>query len=80
MKSRDFCYWLQGMFELSDIKSLDTFQTDKIKKHLGMVFKHEIDPEAGDSKLQEALNALHHTKPVETPAYSTANSDVLIRC
>lgn len=59
MKSRDFCYWLQGMFELTSTTSLDAIQTDKIKKHLAMVFKHDIDPSAGLSAHQQELNDLH---------------------
>jgi hypothetical protein len=43
MNSVDFCYWLQGLFELSDPKTLDAHQTDLIKRHLNMVFFHEID-------------------------------------
>lgn len=45
MRSRDFCYWLQGFFELVHTKSLDADQTQKIRAHLAMVFAHEIDPE-----------------------------------
>lgn len=59
MKSRDFCYWLQGLFELGNINSLDAIQTDKIKKHLAMVFKHEIDPSAGSTAHQQELSELH---------------------
>ena len=50
MTSRDFCYWLQGMFELSDPKSLTKEQTSLIKKHLHMVFEHEIDPSMPNPK------------------------------
>lgn len=52
MTSRDFCYWLQGLFELSDCDqnkartngSLSIEQTQCIKDHLASVFKHEIAP------------------------------------
>ncbi len=44
MKSRDFCYWLQGLLELQNPKALDEKQTDLIRAHLHMVFIHEIDP------------------------------------
>lgn len=47
MTSRDFCYWLQGFFEISDghekINELSEKQIDLIRKHLSLVFKHEID-------------------------------------
>lgn len=45
MKSRDFCYWLQGFFEIGGPGvTLDAEQITMIKKHLNMVFVHEIDP------------------------------------
>ena len=31
-----------------------------IKKHLALVFKHEIDPSMGDDKHQEELNSIHN--------------------
>lgn len=42
MNSRDFCFWLQGLFELSSPESLDRSQVDCIKQHLGLVFRHDI--------------------------------------
>lgn len=59
MMARDFCFWLQGLFELGDVTSLDERQTDLIKRHLAMVFRHEIDPGDGDGKMQEALDTIH---------------------
>ena len=65
MKSRDFCYWLQGFFEISPIsdkKDLNERQVDLIQKHLALVFKHEIDPAMGDTKHQEVLTNIHGDK------------------
>lgn len=59
MTSRDFAYWLQGFFEVSDAKSIDEKQTEAIKRHLALVFKHDIDPSAGPQKHQEELNDIH---------------------
>lgn len=59
MQSRDFVYWLQGFFEISDAKDLNEHQTELIKKHLNLVFKHEIDPSMGDENHQKKLNAIH---------------------
>lgn len=59
MTSRDFCFWLQGSFELSDTDELTVKQVKLIKKHLNMVFKHEIDPSMGDEKHQNELNEIH---------------------
>ena len=51
MTSRDFCFWLQGFFELSNEKFLDEKQTNLVKQHLAMVFVHEIDPSMPNPKL-----------------------------
>lgn len=60
MTSRDFCYWLQGLFELQNPKSLDENQTDLVRRHLALVFKHEIDPSYGDRNHQRELEQIHH--------------------
>jgi hypothetical protein len=63
MKSRDFCYWLQGWFELNgtvDHRDGATPETmAMIKNHLAMVFKHDIDPSNGDKKHNEELSEIH---------------------
>jgi len=69
MTSRDFCYWLQGFFELHsagpkapephDAKRLHGYQVEMIEQHLKLVFKHEIDPSMGGPAKQDALNAIH---------------------
>lgn len=61
MTSRDFAYWLQGLFELENPKTLNANQTALIKKHLAMVFKHEIDPSMGEEQHQNELNAIHNS-------------------
>ena len=68
MKSVEFCYWLQGFFELQKPVSLSPEQTGLIERHLAMVFKHEIDPLYPKDQ-QEALNKIH-----------TDPSKVLYRC
>lgn len=59
MTSRDFAYWLQGFFEVSGATEIDAEQTAAIKRHLNMVFKHEIDPSMGGDEHQEKLNKAH---------------------
>lgn len=59
MTSRDFCYWLQGFFEISGAKEVTPEQLTVIKNHLGMVFKHEIDPSHGDHAHQAILSQIH---------------------
>ena len=77
MKAVEFCYWLQGFFEISDAKrdgitgavplpTLDCREIDCIKRHLALVFKHEIDPGySADPKVQAEMQAIHDkpTKP-----------------
>ena len=59
MKSRDFCYWLQGYFEISgDSFELSEAQVDTIRRHLNMVFIHEIDP-SFPADQQDALSDAH---------------------
>jgi hypothetical protein len=64
MTSRDFCYWLQGFFELSKEPGLQpsgmtSEQIELIRRHLALVFVHEIDPSAGGPVEQAQLNAVH---------------------
>ncbi len=63
MTSRDFCFWLQGHLELSDGAALNATKVDLIKRHLNLVFKHEIDPAMGGHAHQVALNAIHSPAP-----------------
>lgn len=66
MKARDFCYWLQGYFEVKEgestvphDKSLTHQQVAMIKNHLAMVFKYEIDPTFGKPQMQTELDVIH---------------------
>lgn len=68
MTSRDFCFWLQGYFELAlpHVNVINQEQIDIIKKHLNLVFVHEIDPSHGNKEHQEKLNNIHNTTPTVT--------------
>jgi len=70
--ARDFCFWLQGKFELDgdDItsKGLTPQQTEMIRRHLSLVFIHDIDPKAGNAEEQKKLNEAHTGKSPWTPA------------
>ena len=59
MTSRDFAYWLQGYFELTESPTLNEKQTQLVKAHLAMVFIHEIDPSFPEDQ-QEPLNQAHN--------------------
>jgi hypothetical protein len=63
MTSRDFVYWMQGLFELGKPTELNAEQTDLVKRHLALVFLHEIDPSAGPPAHQQMLNELHKVSP-----------------
>mgnify|MGYP000554307937 CR=1 FL=1 len=72
MTSRDFCFWLQGVFEVNDLKSLDEKQTKIVKAHLALAFIHDIDPSMGDKEHQDKLNETHNSH--------LFNGDVKMRC
>lgn len=38
MTEREFCYWLQGLFEVGKPEALNAEQTEMIRKHLALVF------------------------------------------
>jgi hypothetical protein len=75
MTSRDFCFWLQGWLEINAAgmpatptaraglfpePHLNTEQLECVRRHLSLVFKHEIDPSLDISvKHKEALDHLH---------------------
>ena len=59
MTSRDFVYFLQGFFEISESTTISEKQAQVIKNHLAMVFIHEIDPSMGDDKQQAKLDEVH---------------------
>lgn len=89
MTSRDFCYWLQGFFEIRQDASgeLSTVQVDCIRKHLALVFKHEIDPSAGSAVHQAELNQIHEAPGPALPHPASPskspwrpNPNKLIRC
>ena len=63
MKSEQFCYWLQGLFELKNPKELDEVQVKIIKNHLKLVFLYDIDPSyTEDPRLNKIFNNIHDGK------------------
>ena len=68
MTARDFCFWLQGYFEVAGVlpageprerATLTPEQVTVIRQHLALVFKHEIDPSMGPPEHQADLNKIH---------------------
>lgn len=81
MLARDFCFWLQGYFEVANPHELTAGQLTLIKRHLNLVFKHEIDPSMPDPT--GALQAIHDGFPLVEPKFTPANtgsSSQILRC
>lgn len=57
MNPRDFCYWLQGFFEISKSNQLSDIQVEEIKNHLQLVFKKETP----------SISISEEVKPFEFP-------------
>jgi hypothetical protein len=79
MKASEFCYWLQGFFELrsasSPVKAIDGHQAAMIERHLSLVFLHDLDPQQVAEKLQET----HDGKKPATIGGTGLNGE-LMRC
>lgn len=46
MDHLQFCYWLQGYFEIGKPETLDKEQVQEIKNHLALVFR-KVTPDTG---------------------------------
>jgi len=80
MTSRDFCYWLQGFFELSgDDLYIGDREADLIKRHLNMVFIHEIDPSFPDEQ-QEPLSRAHEGSAFNIESNTTYSRSPMVEC
>lgn len=73
MQSRDFCYWLQGFFEIGGTTYMDANQIECVKRHLNLVFLHEIDPSihGNDPEKKKILNEVHRPPTVVGPDSET---------
>lgn len=84
MKAEEFCYFLQGLFEVAGMKSCNEEQWETIRRHLALVFIHDIDPKAGDAAHQQKLNEAHSPTQVKTPPFHQPHDfpsgGPLIRC
>lgn len=79
MTSQNFAYWLMGFFEVAEPKTIGEKETDMIKKHLNLVFKHEIDPSMGGPEHQLELNKIHSPQSFG-PSGSNTDDGVVLRC
>jgi len=99
MTSRDFCFWLQGFFEIVSAGpqppepagrpiALSAAQADMVRRHLALVFKHEIDPSMGNAEHQAKLDEVHKPPTVDLtgqkPAWMQGKANVpggpVMRC
>ncbi len=80
MTPQNFCYWLQGFFEITgtDVKTLNEKQINMIKSHLRLVFRDSIDPSMGNQEHQNNLNAIHQS--FTSPNSGFPNLGPLERC
>jgi hypothetical protein len=86
MTSREFCYWLQGFFELQAAGGatgivITAAQLQCVQNHLNMVFKHEIDPSQGSPEHQAELSEAHEGKlpPGDRPPVTVEQVKQLIK-
>lgn len=81
MKATEFCYWLQGYFELQrEPRAMDAKQVECVQKHLSMVFIHEIDPSYPQAQ-QPALSTAHSGHPsLKDDIAHGPPTGVLLRC
>jgi len=56
MTPENFCYWLQGYFELVKTTELTPEQVQEIKKHLFLAFDHVIDDKERLKNLVDSHN------------------------
>jgi len=59
MTSTNFCYFLQGFLELNDPKEISAKDLQRIKGHLRLAFRDDIDPSMGSIEHQHALSHIH---------------------
>jgi len=68
MKSIDFCYWLQGWFELFDPPIINQKQIQTIQEHLSLVYQYDKEIIPFCAELQ---GLLLFVQPVELDAATT---------
>lgn len=73
MTSENFCYWLQGFFEITNTDVIYGGELDIIKEHLNLVLTLKENPQVGISA-EEAVRQLTEALPlVKLPPRACAN-------
>jgi hypothetical protein len=68
MTPENFCYWLQGFFELENPAALSVQQVQQIKDHLQLVFRKETPTYISvDEEIRKMKAAKTSYWPVEKP-------------
>lgn len=70
MTAHDFAYWLQGMFEVINPKTLNSKQLQVIKDHLALVFT-KVTPEYDQPQTYPWQG------PITTPTYPTVGPEII---
>lgn len=63
MTPEQFCYWLQGFFEIAKPSALSPKEVEIIRNHLDLVFKHVLDDltDGGKPDIKKALAKIHNS-------------------
>ncbi len=92
MMARDFVYWLQGYLELTPGQPapLTAEQVDKVRRHLALVFVHDLDPtlKSQNKRIEEMAQKIHDDllKPGPSLVYQPSKTDpqgigpLVVRC
>lgn len=64
MTERDFCYWLQGLTELTSGQTPNPAQWKSIKEHLDLVFR-KVTPEVGNVEVKIDVNTKNAQKSID---------------
>lgn len=68
MTPENFCYWLQGFFELENPAALSVQQVQQIKDHLQLVFRKETPTYTSiDEELSRMKAEKYHSWPIKKP-------------
>ena len=69
MSPENFCYWLQGALELSQLGKFDYQQTQIIQDHLDLVFKKETPTREKPFVVDQGLVSLRDSF-IQSPSFT----------
>ena len=80
MTATNFCYFLQGYLELANPKTISASELARIKGHLRLAFRDDIDPSMGGVEHQQKLNEIHTFTPEDSVTQWFENRQPGERC